>query len=174
MMTRAQKATEISKISDQFGKAKAAFLVDFKGMNVEEITNLRKTLHPVESEMKVVRNTLAKRALLDHPEMKEALDDQLVGTNAVVFAYGDASAPAKALDEFAKTVEELQIKTGVMGGKLLTEDQIKTLATLPSKDELRAMLLRTFQAPATKFVRTLNEVPSGLVRVLAAHRDKQS
>ncbi len=173
MITRADKAQEIALLSERFGKAKAAFIVDFKGMTVEQVTSLRKKLHPVESEMKVVRNTLALRALMDHPKSQEAMKNSFAGTNAVVFAYGDASASAKALSDFAKDVEQLQLKSGVMEGKGLDANGIKALASLPGKDVLRAQLLGLFQAPMAKFVRVLNAVPSGFVRVLAAHQEKQ-
>src|ERR1700741_3423333 len=96
MITRADKAQEITSLSEKFGRSKAAFLVDFKGMSVEQVTTLRKKLVPVEAEMKVVRNTLAIRALMDQPK-SEVLKDSLVGNNAIVFAYSDASASAKAL-----------------------------------------------------------------------------
>ena len=173
MMTRAQKAEEIANISSRLGKAKAAFLVDFKGMNVKEVTNLRKSLHPIQSEMKVVRNALAKRALKAYPELEVCLSEHFVDTNAIVFAYEDASASAKTLTEFGEEVEELVIKAGVMGGKGLDKGQIKYLATLPSKEELQAKLLGTLQAPMSKFVRVLNEVPSGFVRLLGAYRDSK-
>ena len=173
MITRERKAEEIAAISERFGKAKAAFLVDYKGMNVEEVTNLRKNLSPLEAEMKVVRNTLALRALKDHPSIEPALADSFVGTNAIVFAYGDASAPAKALAEFQKEVEELQIKTGVMDGKGLDEARIKFLATLPSKEQLRAQLLGVLNAPMGKFLGTLQAVPGGFARVLNAYKEKQ-
>jgi len=171
MITRAIKAEEIASLSEKFGKSKAAFLVDFKGMTVEQVTSLRKKLVPVESEMKVVRNTLAVRALLDHPK-SESLKGDFVGNNAIIFAYGDASASAKALSDFAKDVELLQVKVGVMDGTKLDAARIKALGSLPSKDVLRAQLLGLFQAPMSKFVRTLNEVPQSFVRVLAAHKDK--
>ncbi len=174
LITKEQKSNEISSLSDKFGKAKAAFLVDYKGMTVEQVTTLRKKLSPSESEMKVVRNTLAVRALLNHPESHEAMKDAFVGTNAVVFAYSDASATAKALTDFAKDVEQLQLKTGLMEGKQLNVNSVKALANLPSKDVLRAQLLGLFQAPMGKFVRTLNAVPSGFARVLQAHHDKQA
>ena len=174
MITRAQKAEQIATISDKLGKSGAAFLVDFKGMNVEEVTNLRKSLTGVESEMKVVRNTLAKLALKDHPEMETAIASEFVGTNALVFAYGDASAAAKALSNFSKDVEELVIKTGVIEGKALGEDGVKYLATLPGKDELRAQLLGTLAAPMSSFVRVLNAVPGGFVQCLNAYKEKQS
>lgn len=173
MMTRAQKAEQITAISERLGRAKAAFLVDFKGMNVEEVTSLRKKLRPSESEMKVVRNTLAKRALKDYPALETALATSFKGTNAIVFAYGDASASAKALTEFGKQVEELVIKTGVMDGKALNEAGIKYLATLPSKPELQAKLLGTLQAPMGKLLRVMNAVPGGFVQALEAYRSQK-
>lgn len=172
MMTRADKVNEVKELTDKFSKAKAAFLIDFKGMRVEQVTSLRKKLHPVEAEMRVVRNTLAKRALKDHPEMETAIAGSFKGTNAIVFAYGDIGASAKTISDFAKDVEVLQIKTGVMDGKAMSAAGIKFLATLPPKEVLRAQLLGLFQAPAGKFVRTLAAVPSGFVRVLAAKNDK--
>jgi len=171
MMTRAQKVQEIQTLSDKFGKSKAAFLVDFIGMNVEEATTLRKTLTPLNAEMRVVRNTLAKLALKDHPEMSEAISGEFVGNNAVVFAYEDVSSPAKALSEFSKDVEALKLKVGVMEGKALDANGVKYLATLPSKEELQAMLLSTFLAPMSKLVRTFNEVPSSFARTLNAYKD---
>ena len=172
-MDRAKKSQEISALSDRFGRAKAAFLVDFKGMDVEQVTNLRKGLRPLDAEMKVVRNTLAKRALSDHPDQEEAIGEAFVGTNAVVFAYDDPSAPAKFIADFSKEVEKLQMKSGVLGGKALDEDRIKYLATLPTKDELRAKFLGTLQAPATQFVRQLAAPSSSFARLLAAYRDSK-
>lgn len=170
-MNRETKAQEITAISEKFGRSKAAFLVDFKGMDVESVTRLRKSLRPVESEMRVVRNTLASRALMDHPEMKSALDDKLVGTNAIVFAYGDASALAKTLSKFGDDVEAFQLKSGVMDGQALDEAKIKYLATLPSKAELQAKFLGVLSAPMTKLLGTMQAVPAGFVRVVAAYKD---
>jgi large subunit ribosomal protein L10 len=174
MMTRDQKAQQISDISEKLGRAKAAFLVDFKGMDVESVTKLRKNLHPLQSEMKVVRNTLARRALADYPDMKSALDDQFVGTNAIVFAYSDPSASAKALTKFGEDVEAFQLKTGVMDGQPLDAAKIKFLAELPSKDQLRAQLLGVFAAPMTKLLGTMQAVPGGFVRVLNAYSETKS
>jgi len=168
MMTRATKEQEIKALSDKFQKAKAAFLVDFKGMKVEQVTQLRKKLHPTESEMKVVRNTLARRALKGFPEMEKAISGSFKGTNAIVFAYGDVSASAKLLSTFAKDVELLQLKTGVMDNQAMDASRITYLATLPSKDVLRAQFLGVLQAPASKLARTLGEVPASLARVLNA------
>lgn len=170
-MNRAEKDLEIQSFTEKFGKAKAAFLVDFKGMKVEQVTSLRKKLHPVKAEMKVFRNTLAKRALKGFPGIEEALSSSFKGTNAVVFAYEDASALAKTLAAFAKDVELLQLKTGVMDGQKMDTKKIQFLATLPTKDVLRAQFLGVLQAPGTKLARTLKEVPASLARVLAAKKE---
>lgn len=173
-MNRETKAQEITAISEKFGRSKAAFLVDFKGMDVESVTRLRKSLRPVESEMRVVRNTLALRALNDYPDMKSALDDKLVGTNAIVFAYGDASALAKTLSKFGDEVEAFQLKSGVMDGQALDEAKIKYLATLPSKPELQAKLLGVLSAPMTKLLGTMQAVPAGFVRAVNAYKDTKT
>ncbi len=174
MMTREKKSQEISSISERLGRSKAAFLVDFKGMDVESVTALRKALKPVQSEMKVVRNTLAIRALSDHPQMKPVLEDKFVGTNAIVFAFDDPSAAAKTLAKFGEDVEAFQIKTGVLDGNLLDERAIKQLATLPTKPELQAMLLAVFAAPMTKILGTMQAVPEGFVRVLNAYKETKT
>ena len=110
--------------------------VDYKGMNVEQVTSLRKKLSSLKSEMKVVRNTLAIRALKDHPASEKAIADDLVGTNAFVFAYDDVTASAKALSEVSKEIENLKLKSGVMDGEKLDAKKITHLATLPSKEAL--------------------------------------
>ena len=171
MITREIKAQQITAISEKFGRAKAAFLVDFKGMDVESVTKVRKGLTAAEAEMKVVRNTLARRALEDHPAVKTALSDKLVGTNAIVFAYGDAAASAKILSKFAEDFEALQLKYGAFDGQALDQAKIKYLATLPSKQELQAKLLGVFSAPMTKLLGTMQAVPAGFVRVVNAYKE---
>ncbi len=157
MMTRETKESEVKQISDRMSKSKGAFVVDFKGLKVEQVTNLRKVLHKSESEMRVVRNTLARIALKSFPKEDDALTAQLKGTNALVFSYGEVNATAKALADFAKDNELLQVKTGVMDGEKLDENKIKFLATLPGKDQLRAMFLGVLQAPGSKLARCLAE-----------------
>lgn len=157
MITRADKEQQVKALGEKFAKSRGAFIVDFKGMKVEQVTNLRKKLIHSESEMKVVRNTLAKRAFKDHPAVDKALSQSMTGTNAIVFAYGEVNATAKVLADFAKDVEVLQIKTGMMDGEALNDTKIKFLATLPGKNELRAMFLGVLQAPGSKLARCLNE-----------------
>ena len=173
-MDRALKEQEIAEISSKFSTAKAAFLVDFKGMHVEQVTNLRKKLWATKSEMRVVRNTLAKRALKEYPAQEKALSEGLVGTNAIVFAFGDASASAKSLSEFGKDVETLDVKLGVMDGQQLDRDMIKYLATLPPLEVLRAQLLGTLAAPMQKFVSTLAAPATQFVCLLKAYENKQN
>jgi len=156
MITRADKEQEIKLITEKFGKAKGAFIVDFKGIKVEQVTSLRKKLHASDSEMKVVRNTLAKRAFKDHPAVEKAFANSMKGTNAIVFSYGEVNATAKTLAEFAKDVEVLQIKTGVMDGEALNDTKIKFLATLPGKDQLRSIFLATLLASGSALARCLN------------------
>ena len=155
-MLRADKDTDIKLISEKLAKAKGAFVVDFKGMKVEQVTSLRKKLHAAESEMKVVRNTLAKRAFKDHPIIGNAFDSTMKGTNAIVFAFNEVVGVAKTLADFGKDVEALKIKTGVMDGEALDANKIKFLATLPGKDQLRAQFLCLLKEPSARLVRLMN------------------
>jgi large subunit ribosomal protein L10 len=157
MITREIKESEIKNLTTLFSKSNGAFVVDFKGLKVEQVTTLRKLLNKSESEMKVVRNTLARRALKDFPKVDEAISGTLKGTNAVVFSFGEVNATAKALADFAKDNELLQIKTGVMDGEKLDEAKIKLLATLPGNDQMRAMFLGVLNAPGSKLARCLAE-----------------
>ena len=155
-MLRADKDTDIKLISEKLAKAKGAFVVDFKGMKVEQVTTLRKKLHAAESEMKVVRNTLAKRAFKDHPAIGKAFESTMTGTNAIVFAFNEVVGVAKALADFGKDVEALKIKTGMMDGEALDTNKIKFLATLPGKDQLRAQFLCLLKEPSARLVRLMN------------------
>lgn len=156
MITRADKEQEIQLIGEKFSKSTGAFIVDFKGMKVEHVTSLRKKLNAAESEMKVVRNTLAIRALKAYPSIESAFSKKLKGTSALVFSYKEVNATAKVLSDFAKDVEVLQIKTGMMDGQPLDDAKIVFLASLPGKDAMRAQLLRTFKEPSAAMARVLD------------------
>lgn len=174
LKTREQKQEFVSALSEKLDKAKAMFVVDYIGMDVEQVTGLRKQLTGLQSEMKVVRNTLARLALKERSDAEKELAGELVGTNAFVFAYDDVSASAKALADFSKDVEHLKLKTGVMDGNKLDGNKIKYLATLPSKDVLRAQLLSLMNTPATQMVRVLNAGPQNFLNVLNAYKDSKS
>lgn len=156
-MLRATKDADIKAISESLAKAKGAFVVDFKGMKVEQVTSLRKKLFTAESEMKVVRNTLALRAFKDHPVAGQAFNDHMTGTNAIVFAFNEVVGVAKTLNDFGKDVEALKIKSGMMDGEALDANKIKFLATLPGKDQLRAQLLMLMKEPSARIARVMNE-----------------
>lgn len=173
MLNKLQKTECINSISENLSRAKATFLVDFRGLDVEQMTVLRKKLRQVDSEIRVVRNTLARLALKKYPEMESSLQNDFLGPNAFVFAYEDVSASAKALSEFSKDNEFLKLKSGVMEGQRLDEVKIKALATLPSKPELRSQLLSVMLGPATQMVRVVKAVPGALVHVLSAYKDSK-
>ena len=173
-MDRESKINIAKDLTAKMARAKAAFLVDFKGIKVDEVTDLRKSLRGQQAELQVVRNTLAKRALGEHPEVEKHWASNLKGTNAFVFAYDEVSEPAKALTKVSEDLECFKIKSAVLDGRLLDVKAVKQLATLPGKDELRAQLLSVLQAPAGRLVRTLNEVASSFVRVLSARAEGKS
>src|SRR5580693_7587934 len=135
-MDKATKQAEITNLTDKFQRSVALFVADYKGMNVEQVTTLRKELSSQKDvEMKVVKNTLALRALESQP-YSSALADSLTGTNAIIFAFNDPSGPAKSLVKFEEEYEHLLLKTGVLKGQKMNEAMIKSLATLPSREVL--------------------------------------
>jgi len=168
---RATKQAEIANLTDKFQRAKAFFIADYKGMNVEQVTTLRKELSMQKIEMKVVKNTLALRALNGMPYQSEVEPD-LIGTNAVIFAYSDPVGPAKTLTKFAGEFEHLSLKSGVLEGKKLNEAAIKALSSLPSKEVLLAKLMGSMNAPASNLVGVMAAIPRSVVNVLNAYKQK--
>ena len=165
MLTKQIKSQYVSEVSSHFEKAQASFIVNFQGLNVEQMTDLRDKLRSKKSQMRVVRNTLVRKAL-EGNDIQEKFNKFLAGTNAFVFAFEDISGTAKVLSEFAEDTS-LALKTGLVGEKLLSAQEIGHLASLPSLEELRAQLLSVFSAPAQRLLRVFNEVPSSFVRVLS-------
>jgi large subunit ribosomal protein L10 len=162
------KKAVVAEVSGQLKDAQAAMLAEYRGLTVEQMTRLRRKAHGAKVYLRVVKNTLARRAAAGTPY--ECLTDQMTGPLAYAIS-ADPVAVAKVLAEFAKDNEQLKIKAAAMSGKLMTLDQVKALATLPGREQLLATLLGTMQAPVANFVRTLNEVPAKFVRTLAAIRD---
>lgn len=169
-MDRATKGTQIAEIKARFDKMTAAVFVDFNGMTVEHATKLRAEFRKAGVEYKVVKNTLVRHALKD-VAYKQKLDDVLAGMTGIAWSYEDPSAAARVVKAFRKDPagEKLQIKAGLIEGSILdakgVEDQ---LATMPGKDELRAKLLATLQAPLQKFVALLAAPSQNFVFVLSA------
>jgi large subunit ribosomal protein L10 len=172
-MDRASKQAEVVNLTEKLQRSVALFVADYKGMNVEQVTTLRKELsNQKDVEMKVVKNSLALRALETQP-YSSALADSLVGTNAIIFAYKDPSAPAKTLSKFADEFEHLNIKVGVLKGTKMSAAQIKALGSLPSREALLAKALATMNAPASNLVGVLAAVPRSIMNALVAIQKKK-
>jgi large subunit ribosomal protein L10 len=165
-MLRTEKAEAIDTIKRRFDRMTSAVFIDFAGMSVEEVTKLREIFRAKGVEYKVCKNTLVKKALGDQAK---GLDVALRGMTGIAWSYEEPSAAARVVRDFKKDNEKLKIKAGLLEGQVLSgkavEDQ---LASLPSKDEARAMLLATFNAPAQNMVMLLNAPARNFVGVLAA------
>jgi large subunit ribosomal protein L10 len=143
------KKQVVAEIADKFRASKSTIIVDYRGLNVAEVTELRKQLREAGIEFKVYKNTLTRRALAEVG--LEGLDEVLTGPNAIAFSNEDVVAPAKILNDFAKTHEALEIKAGVIEGNVATVEEVKALANLPSREGLLSMLLSVLQAPIRNF-----------------------
>ena len=165
-----QKQAMVAEVAAKLAAAQAVIVAEYRGLDVGRVTQLRAKAKKSGLYLRVLKNTLARRAVKGTPF--EKLSDQLVGP----LMYGIAPDPvagAKVLSEFAKDNELFVIKAGAMPNALMSEKEIKALALLPSREELLAKLLGTMQAPVAKLARTLNEVPGKFVRTLAAYRDSK-
>ena len=172
MLTKTVKSEQIADLSSRFEKAQAHFIVQFQGLSVEQMGSLRGKLRSKQAQMKVIRNTLALRAMEGHSHLKSALSDSLTGANAFVLAFGDVSETAKVLADFSEESPALKLKKGLIGKDVLAEKDILHLAELPSLDELRAQLAVLLSTPASSFVRTANAVGEGFARLLNARLKK--
>ena len=175
-MERAQKETQIGEIKTRFDKMTAAVLLDFKGMTVENATKLRAAFRVAGVEYRVVKNTLVKQALKGS-KYSDKLDTALVGMTGIAWSYEDPSAGAKVVKAFRKDAagEKLTVKAGLIDGSVLDAKAVENqLATMPGKDELRAMLLAQLQAPLTQFVQLLQAPAQNFVYVLAAKEAEEA
>jgi large subunit ribosomal protein L10 len=163
-----QKKAVVAEIATQVGRAQVIIVAENRGLEVGHVTHLRANARKAGVYLRVLKNTLARRAVADTPFA--GLAEHLVGP----LMYGMSSDPvaaAKVLNEFARSHDKLVLKAGAMPKYVMDASGVRALATMPSRDELLAKLLGTMQAPVAQFVRTLNEVPSRFVRTLAAVRD---
>ena len=167
-LSRQQKAVKIDEVCAMVAQAKAIVVAEYRGLDVESITRLRRQARGQGVQLRVLKNTLARRAVTGTPFV--GLSDHMVGP--LVYGMGpDPVAVAKVLSSFAKDNDKLVVKAGAMADFVMDGKAVKALATMPSREELLAKLMATMQAPAAQLVRTLNEVPARLVRTLAAVRD---
>jgi large subunit ribosomal protein L10 len=173
-LNREAKAAVIDEVSAKVAKAQSIIVAEYRGLDVANITELRKRARGAGVYLRVLKNTLVRRAVAGTPF--EALSANMVGP----LIYGiseDPVAAAKVMNDFAKGSEVFAIKAGAMPNYLMDAAGVKALASMPSRDELLSTLLGTMQAPVAKFVRTCNEVPSKFVRTVAAlkaQRESQS
>jgi large subunit ribosomal protein L10 len=165
-----QKQAVVAEVSAQLAKAQAVILAEYRSVPVKDMTELRRKARGSGVYLRVLKNTLARRAVAETPF--KGLTEKMVGP----LAYGISSDPvaaAKVLQEFAKEHEKFVIRAGAMPNVVMSAREVADLAKMPSRQELLATLLGTMQAPIAKFVRTLNEVPGKFVRTVAAVRDQK-
>ena len=165
-----QKQAVVAEVSAQLAKAQAVILAEYRSIPVKDMTELRKKARGSGVYLRVLKNTLARRAIADTPF--KGLSEKMVGP----LAYGisaDPVAAAKVLQEFAKDNEKFVIRAGAMPNVVMSAKDVAALAKMPSRAELLTKLVATMQAPIAKFVRTLNEVPGKFVRTVAAVRDQK-
>ena len=142
----------VAEIAEKLQKSASCVVVDYKGLKVEELTELRNKFREAGIDYKVYKNTLVRRAAAEVGNMAQFDDVNLVGTNAIAFGYEDPVAPAKIVNDFAKTHPKLELKMGFVEGEFYDAENIKKLAEIPSREELIAKLLGSLKAPVSNFV----------------------
>lgn len=168
---RAEKAVIVSELQEKLNASPFLLITDYTGLRVEQFTELRRRLADVGSECRVVKNTMLRIAAKQcgYPDLDHCLGGQI----AIVLGEKDVCAAAKVLKTFAAEFEKPAIRSGVLDNSIITAEQIKALAELPSLDVLRAQLLGLLNTPATQLARVLNEPGASLARVLKAKIDTQ-
>lgn len=166
-----EKQAIVADVNETASKALSAVMADYRGVTVDDMTALRKQARDAGVQVRVIRNTLAKRAFAGTEF--ECMTEAMLGPNILAFSLEDPGAGARIFKDFAKENGKFEIKALSVGGKLLPAEQIDALAKLPTRDQALSMLMSVMLAPVTKLTRTLNDVPSKVTRVVAAVRDQK-
>lgn len=165
------KQAIVADVAEVASSALSAVVADYQGLTVAEMTELRNRARSQGVYIRVVRNTLLKRALKGSEY--ECLEEVLIGPTILAFSQEDPGSAARVAKDFAKDFAKFEVKALAVGGRLLSASNIDALAKLPTRDEALAQLMSVMQAPIAKLARTMNEVPSKLVRVIAAVKDQK-
>ena len=174
MLSRAKKEEQVAELKDAFGKANGVYVVDYRGIDVQSVNQLRSRVHTEgggDYEYRVTKNRVLKLAA--EGSDVATITEKFTGPTAIAISFGDPAGLAKILDEFAKDNDAFELKGGVVEGTEVGPAEISKLATLPSLDELRGKLVGLLQAPASKLARLMNE-PGGQLARLAAAKGSQS
>lgn len=167
-MARAEKVAVVEEVTDKLKRSEAIVLTDYRGLNVQQLTDLRAKLLEAGVEYKVIKNTLTRLAV--EKAGLEPFDEVLTGPTAIAFDYADAVAPAKILHDFSKENPDLEIKGGLLNGAFIDADEVKRLASMPSREELLAKVLSSMQAPISGMVGVLHGTLRSVVAVIDAVR----
>lgn len=170
--TLADKQALVADLKDLLDESESAFVIDYKGLSVSQISDLRSRLRESGAVCKISKNTLLKRAIADQGQWQE-LDSLLTGTSAVLLTKEDIGSAVKAYKKFQKDTKKTELRGGVLEGKLLSQQDAEALADLPTKDELYAKIAVGINAVATKLALGIKEVPASIGRGIKAYAEKE-
>lgn len=156
MGIREEKVTLVNEIAEKLQNSKSTIITDYRGLTVAEVTELRAKLREAGVEFKVLKNTMTRRAA-DQVNLSE-VNEFLTGPSAIAFSYDDVVAPAKILNDFAKAHKALELKAGIVEGKVIGFEEVTALAELPSRDGLLSMLLSVLQAPMRNLAYAVSQI----------------